>query len=155
MLRAAVLGVCLLPLPALAQEAPILAVYYADSGSLPPEYAWETTVTIFEDGRLTLRRCTGYAAEGPACKDRKAKVSPEALAAIRDAALASGLAETPAKSAEYPQVGGGARGGAVYVGGAKIPLPSDADAADTPRVAGVLGAVTAAIPPRFDRFLTD
>lgn len=153
MLRALIL--CLLPLPALAQEAPILATYYADSGSLPPEYAWETNVTIYEDGRLTLRRCTGYETEGPACKDRKAKVTPAALDAIREAALASGLAETPATQTDDPQVGGGVTGGAVYLDGVKLPLPSEPIAADAARVAAVLRAVRVAIPPRFNRFLTD
>lgn len=153
MLRALVL--CLLPLPALAQEPPVLATYYADSGSLPPEYAWETNVTIYEDGRLTLRRCTGYETEGPACKDRKAKVEPAALQAIREAALASGLAETPAKPTEYPQVGGEVTGGAVYLNGVKLPLLSQPTEADAARVATVLRAVAAAIPPRFNRFLTD
>ncbi len=152
MVRALVIALCLFPLPALAQDAPVLAIYYADSGSLPPEIAWETNVTIYEDGRLTLRRCTGYETEGPACKDRKAKVPPAALDAIRKAALASGLADTPATQTDDPQVGGGVTGGAVYVEGVKLSLPSEPISADAPRVAEVLRAVQAAIPQRFDRF---
>ena len=137
---------------AIAQDAPVLAEYWTDSGSLPPEYAWETSVTILEDGRLTLKHCKGYETEGPACKTRRAKVSDDALSAILAAAQDSDLAEHPAQQAEYPMVGGGLTSGAVYLGGAKITLlsqPADADAA---RVGKVLSAIAAAIPPRFDRF---
>lgn len=112
-------------------------------------------ITIYADGRLTLRHCTGYETEGPACKTRKAKVAPEALLAIRDAALASGLADAPAKQSEYPMVGGSVTGGVIHLEGFKIDLPSDPDAADAASVGEVLRAVGAAIPPRFDRFLTD
>ncbi|TAG29580.1 MAG: hypothetical protein EAZ40_02340 [Rhodobacterales bacterium] len=150
-----VLVLCLLPLPALAQEADVLATYSANSGSLPPEYAWETTVTIYADGRLSLRRCTGYETEGPACKDRKAKVTPEALDAIRVAALASGLAETPAKPSDYPMVGGSVVFATVTLDGVTVTLPSDVAESDEPRVAKVRRAVQAAIPARLNRFLTD
>jgi hypothetical protein len=59
-----------------AEDAPMLAQYWTDSGSVSPEYAWETTVTILEDGSLSLKYCTGYASEGPDCKTRSAKVTP-------------------------------------------------------------------------------
>jgi hypothetical protein len=154
-LRAVALALALIPCAALAEDAPVLAEYYTDSGSLPPEYAWETTVTILADGRLMLQRCTGYETEGPACKSRKAKVDPAALDAIRAAALASGLADTPAKPSDYPMVGGNVTEGAVYLDGAKIQLIPDPQEADAPRVAGVLNAVRAAIPARLNRFLTD
>jgi hypothetical protein len=155
MLRALALVLCLVPLPALAQEAPVLATYSANSGSLPPEYAWETNVTIYTDGRLTLRRCTGYETEGPACKDRKAKVAPEALEAIRAAAQASGLADAPAKPSDYPMVGGSVIFATVMLDGVTVTLPSDVAESDATRVAAVLRAVEAAIPPRFNGFLTD
>lgn len=144
-----------LPLAALAEEAPILAEYWTDSGSLPPEYAWETSVTIYEDGRLELKRCKGYETEGAACKHRKAQVPEEALEAIRTAAAESGLAETPAQKSEFPMVGGGLTGGLVYVDGVKVPLPSQPAEADANRVGDVLRAIGAAIPARFDRFLED
>ncbi|NJS40297.1 MAG: hypothetical protein HC783_16270 [Rhodobacteraceae bacterium] len=150
-----VLVLCLMPLPALAQEAPVFATYSANSGSLPPENAWETTVTLYADGRLTLRRCTGYETEGPACKDRKAKVTPEALEAIRAAAMASELAETPAKPSDYPMVGGSVIFATVTLDGVTVTLPSDVAESDAARVANVLRAVRAAIPARLDRFLTD
>ena len=155
MLRLLAIALVLIPFAALAEDAPVLAEYYTDSGSLPPEYAWETEVTIHTDGRLVLQRCTGYETEGPACKSRRAKVDPAALEAIRAAALASGLADTPAKPSDYPMVGGSVTGGVVHLDGAKVLLISDPQEADAPRVAGVLNAVRAAIPARLNRFLTD
>ena len=65
-----------LTVPAGADElSPVLADYWTDSGSLPPEYAWETSVLIREDGQLELKHCKGYETEGPACKLRHAKVA--------------------------------------------------------------------------------
>ena len=138
---------------AIAQDAPVLAEYATDSGSLPPEYAWETRITILANGSLTLKHCKGYETEGPACKTRRAKVADDALSAILAAAQDSDLAEHPAQQAEFPMVGGGLTSGMVYLHGAKITLlsqPADADAA---RVGKVLAAIAAAIPPRFDRFI--
>lgn len=137
--------------PALAQD--ILAEYWTNSGSLPPEYAWETTVTILTDGQLTLKHCTGYETEGPACKTRRARVDDAALAAIRSAAVDSGLAAKPARESDVVMVGGSLTGGAVYLDGTKLALLSQPAEADTPRVTKVLEAIAAAIPPRFDRFL--
>jgi len=138
-----------------AEEAEILAEYYVSTGSLPPKYTWETDVTIYADGTLTLRRCTGYETEGPACTDRKAKVDTASLEAISVAAHDSGLAESPAKDPEDILVGAGVRGGAVYLDGRKIPLPSQSHRDDANRVAAVLAAIEAAIPARLDRFFTE
>ena len=138
---------------AMAQDSPVLAEYWTDSGSLPPEYAWETTVTILEDGTLTLKHCKGYETEGPACKSRRANVSEDALAAIRTAAVESGLADKPAGETEFPMVGGGLTGGLVYVDGQKVKLLSQPAETDADRVGKVLAAIAAAIPPRFDRFV--
>lgn len=140
---------------ALAEDAPVLAEYHADSGSLPPEYAWEASVIIHENGTLFLKRCTGYETEGPACKTRRAKVGEAALEAIRAAAVASNLREEPAHPSEDLAVGGGAVYGAVWLDGTKIDLPSQAREQDAGRVAGVLSAIRAAIPARLHRFLTD
>ena len=155
MLRGLILILALMPCTAQAQDAPLVAEYWTDSGSLPPEYAWATEVAIHADGQLLLKRCTGYETEGPACKTRKAKVDSTALEAIQTAALASGLAENPAAQAEYPMVGGSVTGCAVHVGGVRILLPSDPAKADAARVATVLAAVRAAIPTRLNRFLAD
>ena len=152
MLKHCVLLLALLTVPARAEDALILAEYWTDSGSLPPEYAWKTTVTILEDGMLSLKHCKGYETEGPACKHRRAQVPDDALEAIRAAATESGLFETPARETETPMVGGGLTGGAVYVGGQKVKLLSQPAATDVERVGKVLAAIADAIPQRFDRF---
>ena len=152
MLKSALLLISLLPLPAAAELAPVLADYWTDSGSLPPEYAWETRILIREDGQLELEYCTGYATEGPNCKQRRAKVTEAALAAIRTAAAESGLADHPARETETPIVGGGLTSGRVNLNGVVIELPSQPVEADVPRVGKVLAVIAAAIPPRFDRF---
>jgi hypothetical protein len=74
--------ICLLclPLPAFAQN---LATYSANSGSLPPEHAWDVIVTIAADGQLVLKRCAGYETEGPACTTRMAKVDGAKLTTIK------------------------------------------------------------------------
>jgi hypothetical protein len=153
MIRWTLLAALSLAAPAFAADP--FAVYHTDSGTLPPEYAWATDVTIDSEGLLTLRHCTGYQTEGPACKTRRARVTPEELAAIREAALASGLAETPARAAEYPMVGGSMTYGRVHLDGITIELPSDPLEADAARVALVLRQVEAAIPSGLGRFLED
>jgi hypothetical protein len=142
-----------LSLPAQADElAPVLADYWTNSGSLPPEYAWETSVLIREDGQLELKHCTGYEVEGPACKLRKAKVSDTALEAIRTAATESGLIQKPARETETPMVGGGLTWGRVNLVAGTVDLPSQPAEADVARVNKVLDAIAAAIPSRFNRF---
>jgi hypothetical protein len=149
------LSLAALPLAATAEKAPILVEYRTDSGSLPPEYAWETTVTILADGELTLRHCTGYATEGPACTQRRARVREAALEAIRLAAAESGLAEAPAQESAEVIVGSGSTGGRVFLNGTEIALLSQPAAPDVARVGAVVTAIEAAIPARFDRFLQD
>lgn len=142
-----------LALPAQADElAPVLADYWTNSGSLPPEYAWETSVLIREDGQLELKHCKGYETEGPACKLRRAKVPEAALEAIRAAATESGLLEEPARETDTPTVGGGLTWGRVNLADGTVELPSQPADADVARVNTVLKAIAAAIPPRFNRF---
>jgi hypothetical protein len=142
-----------LAVPAGADELPpVLADYWTDSGSLPPEYAWETSVLIREDGQLELKHCKGYETEGPACKLRHAKVAEAALEAIRAAATESGLIERPARETDTPMVGGGLTWGRVNLVAGTVELPSQPAEADVPRVGKVLATIAAAIPPRFDRF---
>jgi len=134
--------------PVLAEDAPQLAEFHTNSGSLPPEYAWEVNVSILADGKLTLRRCTGYETEGPARKTENAKVAEDALQTIRSAVMDSGLFRFPAREAggEDIPVGGGVMDGAVYLDGQKVTLPAFPAKADAPRVRVVLAAIHAAIP---------
>lgn len=131
--------------PLHAQE---LATYWANSGSLPPEYAWDVTVTIQADGQLVLKHCKGYETEGPACKTRKAKVAPAQLDAIRTAAAEADLLATPARQTEDIPVGGGSSGGSVTINGEKRDLPAWPIEADAERVGNVLSFIYAAIPAR-------
>jgi hypothetical protein len=143
-----------LALPAQAEElAPILADYWTNSGSLPPEYAWETSILIREDGQAELKHCKGYETEGPACKLRRAKISEAALEAIRAAATESGLIEKPARETDTPMVGGGLTWGRVTLANGTVELPAQPAEADVARVGKVLAAIAAAIPPRLDRFV--
>ena len=141
------------PLPALAQDSAVFARFWTSSGSLPPEYAWDAEVTFLTDGTLTLKHCTGYETEGPACQVRTAKVDATALEAIRTAIVAADLVATPAREDQNPPVGGGATGGSVVMGGAEIGLPPWPIPADKKRVAKVLAAIHAAIPAQFDQFI--
>lgn len=142
-----------LALPALAEEpAPVLADYWMSSGSLPPEHAWETSIRIRADGRLDLKHCRGYETGGPACEQRKAKVSDTALEAIRTAAADSGLLERPARETDAPVVGGGLTWGRVHLSGGTVALPSQPAEADMQRVGKVLAAIAADIPQRLNRF---
>jgi hypothetical protein len=154
MIRPVLLALLLaLPLPSQADElAPVLADYWTNSGSLPPEYAWETSILIREDGQLELKHCKGYETEGPACKLRRAQVPEAALDAIRAAATESGLIEKPARETDTPIVGGGLTWGRVNLAAGTVELPSQPREADVERVGKVLQAIAAAIPPRFDRF---
>lgn len=151
MRRFAIMGLLSLPLPASAQG---LATYWANSGSLPPEHAWNVNVTIAADGTLVLKHCTGYETEGPACKTRKAKVDAAQLDAIRAAVAEADLVATPARQAEDVPPGGGSAGGSVILDGETVVLPAWPVAQDAERVAAVLNAITAAIPARLGRFMS-
>jgi hypothetical protein len=143
-----------LPLPAVAQSAEVFATYWANSGSLPPEYAWDVDVTITSDGQLVLKRCKGYETEGPACKTRKAKVDAAKVEAIRAAVTAADIVANPPRSVEDTPVGGGSSGGTIVADGQTYILPAWPVAEDAERVSTVQNAITAAIPARFARFLT-
>ena len=152
-LTLAALTFAALPFAAMAEDSPIVATYGTHNGSLPPEYAWDNFVVIHEDGKMEVRHCKGYETDGPGCKTRRGKATPEALEAIRAAALASGLAEKPASESEYPIVGGEGAWGSVFLDGQEIELMSDPAEEDAGRVNDVLRAIAAAIPDKFNRFM--
>lgn len=147
------LALVALPLPALAEE--VLAEYWANSGSLPPEYAWSVEVAIDADGGVTVKDCKGYATEPPGCTILTGRTTPEKLQAIRDAVTAAGLIDRPARSAEEIMVGGGSTGGKVLLDRAEIPLPPQPAAEDAARVGQVLAAIRDAVPQRLQTLLTD
>ncbi len=152
------LTLALSPLAVQAQDAEVLAEYWTDSGSLPPEYAWDTNVTIFADGKLTLKHCTGYETEGPACKTRTAWVTEDQLAAIRTAAQESGLAEKPAEEVgdDMIPIGGSSTGGSVRLDGQKIDLIAFPVESDAARIGPVLQAIHDTIPERLrHRFMDE
>ncbi|CAN1499473.1 hypothetical protein MCELHM10_00452 [Paracoccaceae bacterium] len=142
-----------LPFAALAEDSPVVATYGTHNGSLPPEYAWDNYVVIHANGKMEVRHCKGYETDGPGCKTRRGKATPDAIEAIRAAALASGLAEKPAAESEDLMVGGGGAWGSVFLDGQEIKLMSEPAEADASRVNAVLSAVAAAIPDKFDRFM--
>ena len=151
-MRLAGFALCLLlPAAALADEAPVLAVYWERSGSLPPQYAWSTTVTIRTDGQLLLKHCKGYETEGPACTTEKARIKPARLETITAAARASGLAENPATEANDFPIGGSTVAGRVTLDGTVIDLPTFPVKADQDRVANVLTAIAKTLPHRLVR----
>lgn len=137
------------PCAVLAEDPTPFVEYWTDSGSLPPEYAWATEVSITADGKLTLRYCVGYATDGAGCKTRKAKVEPAQIEAVLAAVTAADLVAKPARDTEDIPVGGSATGGKVFVDGQEVPLSSFPVAADAARVGSVLDTIRAAIPQRF------
>lgn len=138
--------------PLAAQAQALVAEYWANSGSLPPEFAWDVSVTFRDDGSVTLRHCKGYATEGPGCTLRSGKVSVDVLNTIRDAADAAGLAKNPPQRAPDDQIpiGGGAAGGAVWWQGERIVLPDYPALTDAGRVAAVLAVIRDAVPDRLE-----
>lgn len=150
-----ILALMTLPGAALAKDSPVLATYYTNNCCLPPEYAYEVTVTIHEDGTLTLLRCEEYATEGPGCKTRRAKVTDAALAEILVAAGASGLAKTPAALDLDPPIRGGGTSGLVMLDGVEIALPWNPAAEDADRVRQVLRVIAGAIPAKLAQYLGD
>lgn len=150
-----ILTLLAVPGAALAKDSPVLATYYTNNCCLPPEYAYEVTVTIHEDGALTLVRCEGYATEGPGCKTRHAKLTDAALAEILAAAGASGLAKTPAALDPDPPIGGGGTSGSVVLDGVEIVLPWNPAAADADRVRQVLRVIAGTFPAKLTQDLGD
>lgn len=147
------LTLALTPLAALAEDAAVFVTYGYSTGSLPPEYTYSNDVTIFEDRKLVITHCKGYATEGQGCRTRKGKVTPEAMEAIRLEAIASDLAANPALKAKDPMVGSDGTWGSVFVDGLEYVLLWEPRAEDADRTGAVKRAIDAAIPDRFARFM--
>jgi hypothetical protein len=155
MLRCLTAFLALLPSAAVAEDAPVLATFHADNCCLPPEFAWEITLTILADGTLTLQRCEGYETEGPGCTTHRARASVAALEGVRTAAIASGLSKDPASERADPLIGRGGTSGSVMLDGVEIDLPRDPSARDFHRVGLVLHAIRAAVPAELEQTFQD
>ena len=148
------LGIAVSAFAADAEVPAELAIYSSQSGSLPPQYAWSTSVTIYLDGQVAVQHCRGYETEGPACTTSNAQTTPEAIASILDAVKASNLTTKAAVENPSPPVGGGSSHAVIFVDGKSITLPPFVIAADADRVAAVLRAIEAAVPASDAHFLT-
>ena len=123
-----------------------LVEYAASSGSLPPEYAWNTHVVIWTDGKLKLTHCKGYQTDGPSCTISHAQIAAADIDRILAALSASHLANRAAKAQDAPPVGGGSDRGTIWLQGQAIDLPAFPVAKDADRVRAVLDAIVAAVP---------
>lgn len=146
---------CLASLPALAEDAAPIARWGEDSGSLPPEYAWDYMATFTDDRRVSVTYCKGYEETPPGCATVTRRLSKAKYASLVEALapLLPAIAANPPQDSADPMVGGGSFHGAVFFDGAAIRLPGDPREEDAARVAEVLeilrnhtpgGAITAA-----------
>ena len=140
MKRLAVILALLAPAPVMAEEASPFAGWGESSGSLPPEYAWEYSVTFREDRSVTVEYCKGYANEAPGCATVSRRLSKAQFAELQAALdpLAAPMAENPPQPDPDPPIGGGAAWGWVNVAGEDIRLPAFPVDQDQARVKAVL-----------------
>ena len=137
------LFMALTPLPALASDDAVFAVLGEDSGSLPPDYAWDYTVSFTADRRGVVRYCKGYADAAPGCATATFRLSQRRFADRQDALapLAADLAARPAVQDPDPPVGGGSVSGRVTLNGAELALWSHPLPDDAARVGAVIALV--------------
>jgi len=140
MKRLAVILALLAPAPVMAEEASPFAGWGESSGSLPPEYAWEYSVTFREDRSVTVEYCKGNANEAPGCATVSRRLSKAQFAELHAALdpLAAPMAENPPQPDPDPPIGGGAAWGWVNVAGEDIRLPAFPVDQDQARVKAVL-----------------
>jgi hypothetical protein len=148
MKRIALLLALLAPAPALAQGDSPFAGWGESSGSLPPEYAWEYTVTFHEDRSVTVDYCKGYANDAPGCATISRRLSKADLAALHAALdpLAAALAESPPQADPNPPIGGGASWAWVNAAGEDIRLPAFPAEPDRARVQALLALLQSYTP---------
>lgn len=139
-------------LPAQAEDA-LLATLEVRSGTVAPAHAWSVSISMTTDGLVTVRRCSGYETDGPACMTVTSSAAPEKLKAISSAARISGLATRPAKPLDPPMVGGGSISGTVILDGKTIEMIAQPDPEDAERVNTLIDIVRGAIPRELDPML--
>ncbi len=142
------LALALLAGPALAQDGAAFALWGENSGSLPPEYAWDYSVSFFADRRGEVEYCKGYADASPGCAVTRFRLSKKAFAAMQAALepLEADLAAKPAEAAIDFPVGGGSTGGVLRMNGREVKLLQFPAEADAPRVAAILDLLRANTP---------
>lgn len=127
---------------ALAEDPVVVASWGANSGSLPPEYAWDYRVEFLGDGTVQATYCKGYATEAPGCATVTRKLPQAAQKAMGDAIepYAEDLLDNPPKSVSDDEIpiGGGSVAGRVLLDGTYVVLEPFAIAADAPRVQAML-----------------
>ena len=135
-----VLLLALLAGPALAQDGDAFAAWGENSGSLPPEYAWDYSVSFFPDRHGEVEYCKGYADEAPGCAISRFRLSKKAFAAFQAALepIEADLAAKPAEPALDFPVGGGSFGGILRMNGRVVKLLQFPTEADAPRIAAAL-----------------
>lgn len=126
--------------PLLAQDTTEFAYWGENSGSLPPEYAWDYGVTFMADRHAEVRYCKGYATEAPGCATTKFRLSKRKFATLQAvlAPLEADLAANPAKDDLNPPVGGGSVYGKLSMNGHEVALYAFPMADDAARVNAVL-----------------
>ncbi len=131
-----ILALGLIATPLLAQPPVVVASWGENSGSLPPEYAWDYRVAFLSDGTVQATYCKGYAEEAPGCATVTRKFPPSAQKAMGDAIefYAEALLNNPPKSVSGDEIpiGGGSVAGRVllddtYVELERFPIPADAE----------------------------
>lgn len=143
-----VLAFVLMAGSASAQDSDAFAMWSESSGSLPPEYAWDYTVSYFPDRRGQVEYCKGYSDAAPGCAIARFRLPKQAFADLQAALepLEADLAAAPAMPAVDFPVGGGSVGGLLRMNGREVRLLSFPAESDAPRVAAVLTVLRAATP---------
>jgi len=144
------LVLALLSAPAVAQDRDAFAVWGESSGSLPPEYAWDYTVSFFPDRHGEVTYCKGYSDAPPGCATTRFRLTRPDFAALQTALapLEADLAAKPAAEAVDIPVGGGSVGGRLQMNGRDLRLPAFPAEADAARVDAVIRLLRENTPER-------
>ena len=126
--------------PLYGQDSVEFAYWGENSGSLPPEYAWDYSVTFLENRQAEVRYCKGYSNEAPGCATAKFRLSKRKLAQLTAALtpLEAELIAHPATDDPDPPIGGGAVYGKLTMNGNEVQLYAFSIGDSAARVAEVL-----------------
>ncbi len=126
--------------PVYSQDSPWFAYWGENSGSLPPEYAWDYSVTFLENRQAEVRYCKGYSNDAPGCASAKFRLSKHKSAQLMAALtpLEAELSAHPATDDPDPPIGGSAIYGKLTMNGNSVPLHAFSIGDSAARVAEVL-----------------